>query len=103
MTTSLLLMAGLALAAEPEKQTLPVRMLSLSTDPAHVRIDGNRLFISGFHSGKLVAVNSSGKKRAKQLPLDSHETYRIGEAGQEIREIRKGTGGDLALAAGKIF
>src|SRR5262245_36387363 len=103
MTASLLLVAGLAVSAEPAKPTLPVRMLSLATDPSHLRVDGQRLYLSGFHSHKLSGVRSDGKQPAQELTLDAFETYHKGDNNQEIREIRTAAGGDLALAAGKIF
>src|SRR4051794_4026895 len=103
MTPSLLLVAGLVIAAEPEKRTLPVRMISLATDPAHVRPDGQRLYISGFHASKLCAVTSDGRKPLRELSLDAYETYRKPDNGQELRTIQTAAGGDLALARGKIF
>jgi hypothetical protein len=84
MTPSLLLLASLALAAEPEKVQLPVRMLPLETDPACLRVDCQRLFLSGFHSHKLSAVPASGNKAAQVLWLDT-------------------AGGDLVLAGNRIF
>ena len=103
MTASLLLLAGLTIGAELDTVTLPTRMLALSTDPAHLRIAGKRLYISGFHSGKLVMVPAGGKKSAKELRLDAYETYRIDPKQGEVREIRHAAGGDLVLANGKIF
>src|SRR5262249_50620577 len=103
MTPSLLLLTGLFIAAEPEKPTLPVRVVSLATDPAHVRPDGQRLYISGFHASKLSAVNLDGKIPTRELLLDAYETYRMGENGQEHRTINRAAGGDVALARGKIF
>ena len=103
MTASLLLLAGLTIGTELDKVTLPTRRLSLSTDPAHLRIAGKRLYISGFHSGKLVMVPASGKKLAMELRLDAYETYRTDPEKGEVREIRHAAGGDLVLANGKIF
>jgi DNA-binding beta-propeller fold protein YncE len=103
MTASLLLLVGLTIGAELDKATLPTRMLSLSTDPAHLRIAGRRVYISGFHSGKLVMVPAGGKKPAKELRLDAYETYRTDPKKGEVREIHHAAGGDLVLASGKIF
>ncbi len=103
MTSLLLLLAGLMIGAEPDKVTLPTRMLTLPTDPVHLRIAGKRLYVSGFHSGKLVMVPARGKKPAKELRLDAYETYRTDPKKGEVREIRHAAGGDLVLANGKIF
>jgi hypothetical protein len=103
MTASLLLLAGLMIEPELDKATLPARRLSLSTDPAHVRIAGKWLYLSGFHSGKLVMTPASGKKPAAELRLDAYESYRTDPKKAEVREIRHAAGGDLVLAGGKIF
>src|SRR5947208_1376071 len=104
MMASLLLLAGLMLGAAPDKvPTLPTRMLSLPTDPAHLRVAEKQLFISGFHSGKLVMVPPGGKKPAQELRLDAYETYRIDPKQGEVREVRHAAGGDLVVANGKIF
>jgi DNA-binding beta-propeller fold protein YncE len=103
MIASILLLAGLTIGAEHDKLTLPARTLALSTDPAHLRITGKRLYLSGFHSGKLVMVGAGGKKPARELRLDAFETYRTDPKQGEIREIRHAAGGDLVLANGKIF
>jgi DNA-binding beta-propeller fold protein YncE len=103
MNASLLLLAGLTIGAEPDKVTLPTRVLSLPTDPAHLRIAGKRLYISGFHSGKLVTVSTRGKGPARELRLDAFETYRTDPKKGEVREIRHAAGGDLVLADGKLF
>jgi hypothetical protein len=103
MTATLLVLAGLTIGAELDKVTLPTRMLPLSTDAAHLRIDGERLYISGFRSGKLVMAPAGGEKPAKELRLDAYETYRIDPKKGEVREIRQAAGGDLVLASGKLF
>jgi hypothetical protein len=104
MAASLLVLVGLAIGAEPDTATLPTRMIALSTDPAHLRIAGKqRLYISGFHSGKLVMVPGHPKKPSKELRLDAYESYRTDAKKGEIREIRHAAGGDLVLANGKIF
>jgi DNA-binding beta-propeller fold protein YncE len=103
MTASLLLLAGLAFGAEPAPVTLPARVLSLPTDPAHLLVDGKRLYVSGFHSGKLVRISARGKKAANELLLDAFENYRTDPEQGEVREVRRAAGGDLVLADGKIF
>src|SRR3954468_2898390 len=103
MTASLLLLAGLTVGGKPDALTLPTRMLSLPTDPAHVRVAGKRLYVSGFHSGKLVMAPAGGKRPAKELRLDAFEAYRADPKKGEVREIRHAAGGDLVLANGKIF
>jgi WD40-like Beta Propeller Repeat len=100
---SLLLFAGLAVGAEPEPITLPARALKLPTDAAHLRVDGGQLYVSGFHSQKLVTATVGRKKSVKELPLDAFEDYRTDPDGCEVREVRRAAGGDLVLAAGKLF
>src|SRR5687767_10553145 len=84
MTASLVLLAALAAGPGPARVTLPARVLPLPTDPAHLRVDGERLYLSGFHSGKLVMVPTAGARPVKELRLDA-------------------SGGDLVLANGKVF
>src|SRR5688572_5322062 len=103
MTASLLLLAGLTIGAQPDKATLPTRMLSLPTDPGHLRVAGKQLYISGFHSGKLVMARTGGEEPARELRLDAYESYRDDSVKGEVREIRQASGGDLVLADGKIF
>ncbi len=95
------------MGSEPDKVNLPARMFSLSTDPAHLRVDGKRLYISGFHSGKLVRERwpgkKAGKETVKELRLDAFEHYRTDRNMGDVREIRTAYGGDLVLANGKIF
>jgi hypothetical protein len=101
--TGLLLLAGLAAGAEPPALTLPARVRSLPADPYHLRVDGDQVYVSGFHAQKLVALTAGRKRSARELPLDAYEDYRTGPEGREVREVRRAAGGDLVLAAGKVF
>jgi hypothetical protein len=103
MIASLLLLAGLTTEATSGKVILHARTVLLPTEATHLRIAGGRLFISGFHSGKLVMMPAGGREPAKELRLDAYEAYRPDPAGGEIREVRRAAGGDLVLAGGKIF
>jgi len=100
---SLLFLAGLAVGAENKPLTLPARAMTLPTDSADVRVDGRQLYVSGFHSCKLVTATVGRKRSVRELPLDAFEDYRTDRDGGEVREVRRAAGGDLALAAGKVF
>jgi len=103
MTGILLLLAGLAAGAERPALSLPVRIQPLHADPYHLQVDGDQVYVSGFHAQKLVTLTAGRKKPARELPLDAFEDYRADPAGREVREVRRAAGGDLALAAGKLF
>jgi DNA-binding beta-propeller fold protein YncE len=103
MIGSLLVLAGLTAGAGPDPLTLPARLLPLPADPAHLRADGDRLYVSGFHARALVTLTAGRKKSVRELALDAFEDYRTDPDRGEVREVRRAAGGDLAVAAGKVF
>ena len=82
---------------------LPAHVLPLPADPAYLRVDGEQLYVSGFHARKLVMLIRDRPKATCELPLDAFEHYHTDPEQGEVREIRRAAGGDLVLAAGKVF
>lgn len=97
--TAFLLLAAFA----PVPIPLPARVLPLPADPAHLRVDGDQLYVSGFHAGKLVMLVRDRPKATCELPLDAYENYFTDREQGEVREITRASGGDLTIAAGKVF
>ena len=101
MTASLLLIAGLAVGSKPIE--LPARDIPLPADPTYLRVDGEQLYVSGFHAQKLVMLIPGREKATRELPLDPYESYHTDPLQGEVREIRRAAGGDLVLADDKVF
>lgn len=102
--TLLTLVAGLAAVSAdppgPDSGRIAVRLLRPADDPYRLLLHDGTLFVSGFRSGRVSALDLLTGQTLRHTTLDAYEAFtRDGKP----RQVRPYCGGPLALAAGKLF
>lgn len=96
-----------ATAAPPAAETeVVVRKVSLDVDPANLLVRDRKLYASGFHAGRVSALDLATGKKTGETQLDAYERFTKHEVGGErftTRDVHHYCGGTIVHAADKLF
>jgi DNA-binding beta-propeller fold protein YncE len=90
----------------PPEPSIAVRKIRPGVDPAHLVIHDGKLYTSGFHAGRVTALDLLTGKKLGDTQLDGYE--RVIEGGVDGKKvptkvINHYCGGSIVRAGGKLF